>query len=310
MARTPKVPEPRGFTLAEVDGLRFERATLWGVGGVTLVAFVISFTALAWVGAEMGMPNLVNYLVPVAVDGFAIVCTIGIARNKISRMHAAWEWLGLIFALALSIVGNVHHAVVVGSPDLPYVLKVAFGAAVPIFVALGIHIYGRAMTSGLRTHIMAGDPDKLHQPIWQVGEDQPATAAAGPRAPRKTSAPARAAAPKQARESAQPNAQPVRADAPSIAQPARVDAHDLPATKEDAEAAVRAAVREIYAQTKDIQRGVAKELFDRFAVDRFVTQSTHNRWVAQEAEACKLEDTPAAIVTPASDRDDQERATA
>ena len=160
-------PKTRGFTLADRDGLKFELYLLYAIGGVALSSFIISFAALAWVGEEaMGLHVWafglgLHLIVPLAIDGMQLVAAAAITRRRANGKPAGAEWIALASALALSIAGNVYHALEVGNPGISSWLKVAFASAFPIFVALGMHIYERAMADGLRSKIAVDDTDHI-----------------------------------------------------------------------------------------------------------------------------------------------------
>ena len=168
----PRTPTSRGFTLAERRSLTFERVALYAVFFVALVAAVISFVAMRWLGEQLGL-GWAAPLIPLAVDGFAIACSVGIVRSQAAgeaTRDRFSEWVGLIIALALSITGNVQHVMDLGSVQLSIYIKVAFAAAVPVLLAYGIHVYGRAMARGISAHVLADDPDKIHVDLMSLGE--------------------------------------------------------------------------------------------------------------------------------------------
>jgi len=176
----PKAPAARGFTLAEQRSIAFEKLTLYLVLFVAIVAAVVSFVALAWVGQQF-MDFRVAFLLPLAIDGFAIACSVGIVRSQASGEKAgqrASEWLGMFIALGLSILGNVYHGLHTVTAAVPQFLVIAYSAAVPIIVAYGIHVYGRAMSRGISAHVLADDPDKLHFDVVHLGEETVAQKAA------------------------------------------------------------------------------------------------------------------------------------
>lgn len=176
----PKAPAARGFTLAEQRSIAFEKLTLYLVLFVAIVAAVVSFVALTWVGQQF-MDWRVAFLLPLSIDGFAIACSVGIVRSQASGERArdrASEWLGMFIALGLSILGNVYHGLHTVTAAVPQFLVIAYSAAVPIIVAYGIHVYGRAMSRGISAHVLADDPDKLHFDVVHLGEETMAQKAA------------------------------------------------------------------------------------------------------------------------------------
>ena len=167
-----KAPTSRGFTLAEKRSMTFERVALYAVFFVAIVAAVISFVALQWLGAHLGL-GWASVLVPLAIDGFAIACSVGIVRSQAAgepTRERFSEWAGLFIALGLSVVGNVQHVLDTGSPAIPIWLKIAYASAIPIIVAYGIHVYGRAMSRGISAHVMADDPNLVRFDVQSVGE--------------------------------------------------------------------------------------------------------------------------------------------
>lgn len=171
MARTPA---PRGFTRAEKRSLKFETVALVVILLVAVIAAVISYVALVWIGHEIGLGNAA-YLVPFAVDGFAIACSVGIIRSQAEGEKVQGrlsEWAGLTYALGMSLAGNVVHALNAkyGTP-VPEWLVWAYAAAPPIIVAYGLHVYGRAQHKGISAHVLASDPDQIHFSLAHLGDD-------------------------------------------------------------------------------------------------------------------------------------------
>ena len=170
----PLAPTSRRRTLNDVRALAFERGTFWIVPAVAVVAAIISFTHLTWLGEEMRWGPWIAPLLPAAIDGLGIVCSFGIVRSQASGeplRRRLSEWGGLILALGLSIAGNVAY-VLDAAPDW---LKIITAASIPVVVAYSIHILGRANSKGLSARIYADDPDgeiQLHVP--QVGADETA----------------------------------------------------------------------------------------------------------------------------------------
>lgn len=202
MAKT-KHPAARGFTLAEKRSLQFEQVSLYAVFLVAVIAAVISFVALAAVGREAGLGHAA-YLLPLAIDGFGIACSVGIVRSVASgetTRSRISEWLGLFGALALSVLGNVTHSLAVGAATLPDYVKIAYAAAIPLIVAYGIHVYGRAMVRGISAHVLADNPDELHFNLAHLGDVETVARAHAPAKVSRTPAPR---APTTSTASAQP----------------------------------------------------------------------------------------------------------
>jgi len=191
----PSPPEARAFTVSEQRAITFERVALYVVFLVALIAAVISFVALSWFGSQMGM-GLVAPLMPLAIDGFAVACSVGVVRSQSSGERArqrASEWVGLALALSLSIAGNIQHALTQGSPAAPRFLVVAYGAAIPVIVAYGIHVYGRAMANGISAHVLVDARDELRFDLVHLGDEGARPSTPKARAPRASSTRAPAA---------------------------------------------------------------------------------------------------------------------
>jgi hypothetical protein len=173
----------RSFTVQERRTFRLERWSLCVQLAVAVIGAVISFQALRDAGLRMGL-SWASPLLPLAIDGFAVIASLGIIRSQGAgeRLHErASEWLGLCFVLALSIAGNVAHALDRMEPDFPRILAGLFGAAPPIIVAYGIHVYGRAMTSGVSRHVLVDDPDRIHFGLAHLGDGNDTTQSPGGR---------------------------------------------------------------------------------------------------------------------------------
>jgi hypothetical protein len=201
MAPRFKIPTSRGFTLADKRNQRLERVTLLIVVAVAVIAAAISFVALRWVGEYINM-GPIAFLLPLAIDGFGIICAFGIVRsqsmNEPLRKRAS-EWVGLGYALGLSVAGNIVHALsAITGAKPPIWLVIGFVSAIPIIVAYGIHLLGRAIDGGVSAHVLADDPDKVQFDLRQLGDENapaaaPAPRKAAPKAPAPAPAPAKAA---------------------------------------------------------------------------------------------------------------------
>lgn len=179
-----KAPAARGFTVSEKRGIRFEQVSLYMVFLVAVIAATLSFVALTAVGRDAGLGRF-SFMLPLTLDGIGIACSVGIVRsvaegeNLRSRLS---EWVGLLASLALSIRGNVEHALDVGAASLPDDIKITYAVAIPLIVAYGIHVYGRAMSKGISAHVLADNPDELRFDLQHLGDTTQTLARA--RAPR------------------------------------------------------------------------------------------------------------------------------
>lgn len=211
MAR--KAPTQRKRTVSDRRTLRVETASLPLVIGVAVIAALISFVALKWVGEYMGMSVEVfgvqiayAALLPLAIDGFGIICALGIVRSNSvdeSFLKRVSEWGGLAISLALSIAGNVVHTLHFVDGTLPpRWLIVAYSAAIPAIVAYGLHLLGRTLRDSLSARIYVDDPDhvQLDVPgVTQAPAEQPRTRATQPKTAPARQAPAARPVPQPAR---------------------------------------------------------------------------------------------------------------
>lgn len=233
-----KGPVARGFTVAERKALRFEQVTMWLVLLVAVIAGVVSFQALTDAGLAMNL-RWAAPLLPLSIDGFAVACSVGIIRSQAAGQKSTKrisEWLGLAYALAVSILGNAYHVLNNGYPDW---LKVVMAASIPFIVAYGIHVYGRAMSTGLSAYVMVDNPDELVFDVRHLGDEPTAH-----RAPARTPRPAH-----RAPQAARPAAQAARTEGAQVAKEPR------------AQAVSRTAV------PGDDEKARARVIFDRMVAD-------------------------------------------
>jgi len=175
MAPRIKLPTSRGKTLAEVRTQRLERVTLAIVVAVAIIAAAISFVALKWVGEYINM-GPIAFLLPLAIDGFGIICAFGIVRSQSMgeplRKRLS-EWVGLAYALGLSVAGNIVHALsAITGAKPPIWLVIGFVSAIPVIVAYGIHLLGRAIDGGVSAHVLADNPDEVQFDLRQLGDNE------------------------------------------------------------------------------------------------------------------------------------------
>ena len=191
MARNVQ-PEKRKLTVREKRNKRLELVTMTIVVGFTVIAAIISFVALRWVGEYMNMGDLAA-LLPLAIDGFGVICALGIVRSQSMKeplRQRASEWGGLTYALVVSVAGNIVHALnpITGAVP-PIWLVIGFVSAIPVIVAYGIHLLGRAIDNSVSAHMIDGE-DEITFDLRQIGDEKAAPAPRAPRpaAPRPTAA--------------------------------------------------------------------------------------------------------------------------
>jgi len=193
MVRTPTA---RGLTVEDARNRRLTKTTLWIIVFVSILAAVVSFQALLWVGSQLGAAWAAP-IVPIAVDGISLVFALSIVDSETKGKPFAKRitlWTGLLLMLGLSVAGNIYHAIHVGTGLLPLWLTYAYAAAPPVIVFFGVHVLGKALSGGVDAHVLASDPDTVRFDITRVSEYDRAhaTQPGAPRAARtKTAQPAR-----------------------------------------------------------------------------------------------------------------------
>ncbi|MDE8648055.1 DUF2637 domain-containing protein [Rhodococcus qingshengii] len=97
---------------------------------VAAFAFIPSFSALSDLASKNGMGNI-GWMFPLGVDGLVIVATMASAGLRDKRARYAWTLL--LIGTAISVSGNVTHALAEG-----YGFVGAVIAAVPPLVLLAV----------------------------------------------------------------------------------------------------------------------------------------------------------------------------
>jgi len=101
-------------------------------------SFVISYNNLHQSAIEMGIPYPMNYIFPLTIDAFLIICTLYVLYAG-QRCKPAWEgWIFLILYTAASIAFNIHMA-----PDDNW-SKAGF-AMCPVGLCIALHFLMRIL---------------------------------------------------------------------------------------------------------------------------------------------------------------------
>jgi hypothetical protein len=171
----------RSLTVAEARAVIKEKAKLIMSIAVALIAAILSFIALTWVAAHIpGSPPWSAPLWPLMIDGFGIICAISIAGSQ--SLKEPWrersnEWIGLTYALTISVAGNLCHVAGVA----PRWMLFALASAPPVLIAYSVHLYGRSAHASLSAHMLKGDDKNIHFDLRQIGDER------SPKAPRERS---------------------------------------------------------------------------------------------------------------------------
>lgn len=100
---------------------------------VAATSFLRSFTALAELATDYGVPLSQAWTIPVAVDGLVIVATVSAAVSQRARGYA---WFLLIAGTVLSVAGNGIHAWELTSS----VTGVGIAVVPPIVTLAAVHL--------------------------------------------------------------------------------------------------------------------------------------------------------------------------
>lgn len=107
-------------------------ATLAGVAMLAVVAFAMSFLALADLAERSGIPSATAWGFPTIVDGAIVLSMLVILLRRANGMRAALAWFTLTAFGLVSVLGNGIHAATVFDPGNGVSLGVAiFVSAVP-----------------------------------------------------------------------------------------------------------------------------------------------------------------------------------
>lgn len=116
------------------------------------IAYAISFLIVAGVAAYVSynhirtvavlghQPGLVAQLLPLAVDGSMLICTLAMAEDKAANRHPrGWARFGFWFGAAVSVTANVA-ATAVEHPDP---LSIGVAALAPVFLLISVEVVSR-----------------------------------------------------------------------------------------------------------------------------------------------------------------------
>jgi len=122
-------------------------------------SFVISYNNLHQSAIEMGIPYPMNYIFPLTIDAFLIICTLYVLYAG-QRCKPAWEgWLFLVIYTAASIAFNIHMA-----PDDNW-SKAGF-AMCPVGLCIALHFLMRILEIEMGgCPVPPAPPEKEDSPI-------------------------------------------------------------------------------------------------------------------------------------------------
>jgi Protein of unknown function (DUF2637) len=108
--------------------------------GITGVSFVLSFATLCDLAGRAGYPPHLAWLWPLAVDGTMVQATTAIvvlASHPAQRRNRLFFWSVLAIAAAVSVSGNILHALIPHA--LPAVLAAAIACVAPLSLLATTH---------------------------------------------------------------------------------------------------------------------------------------------------------------------------
>lgn len=136
--RPTPVPEPPPPVPTLVRTAR--RVAVSATGGIAVVSFVLSFAGLADLARRSGIPGLLAWLWPLAVDGTIVQATVAIvalAAYPAQARNRRFFWAVLVASAAVSVGGNVLHALIVG--PVPPGLSAVIATVAPLSLLATTH---------------------------------------------------------------------------------------------------------------------------------------------------------------------------
>ena len=119
-------------------------ASVTGALAVALMAFAMSFDALAALARGAGIRGAIAWMWPIVVDGSMIVATAAalVLRNSPERAVRTYPWAQLALFALVSVIGNGLHATAHAHSDLqlPAVVAVAVSGVPPVALLLSTHL--------------------------------------------------------------------------------------------------------------------------------------------------------------------------
>lgn len=101
---------------------------------IAALAFALSFVALTDLAARSGVPSGQAWMVPVMIDGLAVVATVAVTVLDTGRWY---PWALLIVSTGLSVMGNSVHAYTATGGST---IAIVIAAVPPIAVLAAIHL--------------------------------------------------------------------------------------------------------------------------------------------------------------------------
>jgi len=104
------------------------------------VAAYVSYNHIRSVAVLGHQPGLVAGLLPLAVDGSMLICTLALAEDKAANRHPrGWARFGFWFGAAVSVTANIA-ATAVEHPDP---LSIGVAALAPVLLLISVEVVSR-----------------------------------------------------------------------------------------------------------------------------------------------------------------------
>ena len=165
--------------LSERTARALNGGTSWGVIGLAVAGFAMSYDALHALAVEQGVFAPLAWLWPLVVDGFIVVASLSVVRAVADGRRATYPWLLVLAFSGISVAFNVVHAA-------PTLVARLVAAIPPAALVLSFELLMRQVRAALGTAPHAARaaraPVPVRRPDQAVLEPRPpaALAAASP----------------------------------------------------------------------------------------------------------------------------------
>ncbi|MDF1477732.1 DUF2637 domain-containing protein [Leifsonia sp. H3M29-4] len=151
---------------------RWTKAATVAVALLALVAFGMSFMALADLAERSGIPSGMAWGFPTVVDGTTVLAMLLVVLRRSHGQRAALAWLALIVFGIISVLGNALHTSAAFDParGITLAVAVAVGAVPPLALAILAELLVQLLTLP-RTTGPVGQVDLVDQPSQVVRVD-------------------------------------------------------------------------------------------------------------------------------------------
>lgn len=108
---------------------------------IAVGAFWLSFTALADLAEQAGIPTRQAWVWPLIVDGLIVVATVSVvALSPYGRKATCYPWTLLTAGAIVSVGANALHALIAADHTVPTLLAAAVSAVPPLVLLAITHL--------------------------------------------------------------------------------------------------------------------------------------------------------------------------